>query len=203
MGRRITDLGSPEFAALFTGFEHTAYRLERLPWYGVGYEDRSFAEWRTSRPVQHDPERDAWTSMVRAATGAGKVFQRVHLVRALTDYLRYEFEHWYPANIAAGDDVRIWPAPSGGWPADLPAYDYWLFDSRDLWAMLYDQDYRFLRAEQITDPAVIVQAAYWRDAALHYAIPFADYMSRAELLAASREDPVDDTRVPARAQAAR
>jgi hypothetical protein len=185
MGRRITDLSSPEFSALFTGFEHTAYRLERWPWYGVGYEDASFRAWQERRPVQHDPERDDWTGMVRDAVAAGKVFQRVHLVGGLTDYLRYEFEHWYTANTAAGDDVRIWPEPPGGWPTGLPLWDYWLFDSRDLWAMRYDDAYRFLCAEKIDDPVVIVQCSYWRDAALHNAIPFTDYMRRAEVLAAS------------------
>jgi len=187
MGRRIIDLGSSEFAALFTGFGHTAYRLERLPWYGVGYEDRSFAEWRTSRPVQRDPERDAWTSMVRAATDAGKVFQRVHLVAALTEYLRYEFEHWYPANIAAGDDVRIWPEPPGGWPPGLPRYDYWLFDSHDLWVMNYTGDGAFEYAELVDDVDggwTVVDASYWRDAALHSAIPFAEFIRQGGLPAA-------------------
>ena len=32
---------------------------------------------------------------------------------------------------------------------------------------------------------MIVTAAYWRDTALHHAIPYRDYMRRAELLAAS------------------
>jgi hypothetical protein len=199
MGRRITDLDSPEFAGLFTGAEHTLYRLERWPWYGVGYEDASFAAWQAGRPVEDDPERDAWTSMVRAATDAGKVFSRVHLVgRAdgfpagalarrlgLTDYLAYEFEHWYAANIAAGDDVRIWPEPADSWPTGLPPWDYWLFDSRDLWVMHYDGTFRFLYAEQVEDPAVIIRCNYWRDAALHNAIPFADYMRRAPLQRAS------------------
>jgi hypothetical protein len=200
MSRRITDLDSPEFAALFSGFQHTAYRLERWPWYGVGYEDATFAAWRAGHPVQDDPARDAWTGMVRDAVAAGKVFQRVHLLGrhvaempagalgrrlGLTDYLVYEFEHWYAANVAAGDDVRIWAEPAGGWPDGLPQWDYWLFDSRDLWAMHYDDVFRFVCAEQIEDPAVIVQCNYWRDAALRNAVPFADYIHRSELLAAS------------------
>ncbi len=185
MGSRITDLDSPEFVALFTGFEYTAYRLERLPWYGVGYEDASFRAWRAGTPGRHDPARDAWTGMVAGAVAAGKVFQRVHLVGGLTEYLRYEFEHWYAANVAAGDDVRIWPEPPGGWPEGLPPWDYWLFDSHDLWVMHYDEAYRFLFAEQVDDPAVIVLCNYWRDAAVRCAIPYADYMRRAEPLAAS------------------
>jgi hypothetical protein len=188
MTRRITDLNSPEFTALFTGFEHTAYRLERLPWYGVGYEDATFHAWQSGRAAQRDPARDAWTGIVRDAVAAGKVFQRVHLVGALTDYLRYEFEHWYGANAAAGDDVRIWPEPPGGWPAGMPRDDYWLFDSRDLWIMNYADDGAFEYAELVDDIDggwTVADAAYWRDAALHHAIPFAEYMRRAGLLAAS------------------
>jgi hypothetical protein len=52
--------------------------------------------------------------MVAEAVAAGKAFQGVHLVGGLTEYLRYEFGHWYAANVAAGDDVRIWPEPPGG-----------------------------------------------------------------------------------------
>lgn len=179
MGRRFTDLDSPDFGALFTGFCYSAYRLERLPRYGVGYEDVSFRAWCAGTPLQLDPARDAWTGMVAGAVAAGKVFHRVHLIGCLTEYLRYELEHWYPANVAAGDDVRIWPEPTDGWPEDLPPWDYWLFDSRDLWIMNYDDEtYRFLFAEQVNDPAVIVLCNYWRDAALHRSVPYVDYMRR-------------------------
>jgi hypothetical protein len=189
MGRRITDLDSPEFAALFTGFRYTAYRLETFQHYGVGYEDASFREWQAGWPVLHDPARDAWTGMVRAAADAGKVFQRVHLVtEPLSDYMRYELEWWYGPNAEAGDDVRILPAGTA-LPKDVAALsvlgDYWLFDSSSLWVMRYEPDGAFQHAEQLSDPGMIVTHAYWRDAALHCAIPLADYMRRAGLLAAS------------------
>jgi hypothetical protein len=189
MGRRITDLDSPEFAALFTTFRHTAYRLETLQHYGVGYEDESFRAFAAGEPLRTDPARDAWTGMVRAAVSEGKVFQRVHLVNEpLSEYLRYEMEWWYGPNAEAGDDVRILPAdrvPPGVLPALVSCDDYWLFDSSELWVMHYGADGSFEYMRQVTDPGVIVSHAYWRDAALHYAIPFADYMRRAGLLAAS------------------
>ncbi len=110
MGRRITDLDSAEFAALFTSFRHTAYRLETLQQYGVGYEDQSFRTFLAGEPPVTDPARDEWTSMIRAAVTDGKTFQRIHLVtEPLSDYLRYELEWWYRPNTEAGDDVRILP----------------------------------------------------------------------------------------------
>jgi hypothetical protein len=189
MGRRITDLDSADFAALFTSFRHTAYRLETLQHYGVGYEDESFRSFFTGEPPAADPARDEWTGIVRAAVADGKRFQRVHLVtEPLSDYLRYELQWWYEPNSRAGDDVRILPenmVPAGDLPALATLGDYWLFDSRDLWVMHYDADGRFGYAEQVADPGVIITCSYWRDAAMHYAVPYADYMRRAQLQAAS------------------
>ena len=51
--------------------------------------------------------------------------------------------------------------------------------------MKYDRDGRFLFAEYIDDPATIIQHGYWRDAALHHAMPYADYARRIRLPAAS------------------
>ena len=89
-----------------------------------------------------------------------------------------------PANVQAGEDIRILPVKSGVWPV-LPRHDYWLFDSSDLWVMEYADDGTFRWIERIYDPGMIVRHAYWRDAALDHAIPHRDYMQQAELLAAS------------------
>jgi hypothetical protein len=187
MGTRITDLGSEEFTQLFTSFEHTAYRLELLPAYEVGYERDSFRAFLADQPLPHDPGRDAWGTVVRTAVNAGKIFQRVHVVPdQLTDYLRYEFDIWYTANTAAGDDVRILLASE--WPAAAPREDYWLFDSRDLWVMHYADDGSFQHAEAINDIHAgwtVADAGYWRDAALHYATPFRDYVRNRPQMRAS------------------
>jgi len=55
--------------------------------------------------------------MIGDAVRAGKVFQRVHVVREpLTDYLRYEFGWSYPPYVEAGEDIRILVAQAGSWP---------------------------------------------------------------------------------------
>ena len=185
MGRRIEDVTSSEFDALFTSFEHTAYRLETLQAYDVSYEAEPYRAFMAGHARSGDPAKNEWVAMIREATQAGKVFRRVHVVREpLTDYLRYELGWSYPPNVDAGEDIRILPAEPGQWPA-LPRHDYWLFDSRDLWVMEYTEDGAFRWVEQVDDPAVIVRHAYWRDAALHQAVPYRDYMRRAELPVAS------------------
>jgi len=52
MGRRITEVTSAEFDALFTGFEHTAYRLETLQAYDVSYEEEPY---RAFLPATRSP----------------------------------------------------------------------------------------------------------------------------------------------------
>jgi hypothetical protein len=51
----------------------------------------------------------------------------------------------------------------------LPEHDYWLFDSRSLVKMHFDEQEHFLGGEVMNDPAAIVQHNYWRDAAWHRA----------------------------------
>jgi len=186
---RITSVDSPAFDELFASFKHTAYRLETLQVYDVSYEIEPYRAFLAGRPRPHDASKNAWTAMLAASAASGKIVQRVHLVNEpLTDYLRYELEWSYPPNVSAGEDIRILPAGSTT-VADLSRLialgDYWLFDSSDLWAMEYDREGRFLAIEQVADPGRIVTRAYWRDAALHHAIPYADYMRDRELLAAS------------------
>lgn len=189
MGRRITDVTSPEFDALFASFKHTAYRLETLQQYDVSYEIGSYRAFLAGQPMPRDAAKNAWVDMLSEATMAGKTVQRVHLVNEpLTDYLRYEMEWSYAPNADFGEDIRILPssaAPSHDLARLGILSDYWLFDSSDLWVMEYDHDGAFVHIEQLGDPGWIVECAYWRDAALHYAIPYHDYMRRRELLAAS------------------
>jgi hypothetical protein len=185
MGIRIEDVTSSEFDALFTSFEHTAYRLEALQAYDVSYEVEPYQAFLAGYPQPRDLAKDQWISMIRDAVQAGKVFQRVHVVvEPLTDYLRYELGWSYPPNVDVGEDIRILPTQPGSWPS-LPRHDYWLFDSRDLWVMEYAEDGAFRWIEQISDPAEIVRHACWRDAALHMAVPYRDYMRRAQLPVAS------------------
>jgi hypothetical protein len=189
MGTRITSVTSPAFDELFASFKHTAYRLETLQRYDVSYEIEPYRAFLAGQPRPHDSSKSAWTAMLKASAAAGKVVQRVHLVNEpLTDYLRYELEWSYPPNVEAGEDIRILPAGdvSGVRRATLAALgDYWLFDSSDLWVMEYDDEGRFRSIEQASGPSDIVLHARWRDAALHHAIPYADYMRDRELLAAS------------------
>jgi hypothetical protein len=170
-------LAADEFAARFTTFRYTAYRLETLQSYDVPQEEDSLAAFLAGDPVRFGPSKDGWTATIANAVAAGKSMRRVHVVEEpLSDYLRYEMLSYRP-NVEAGEDVRILPVRPGDRP-DLPHHDYWLFDSVDLWLMEYDRDGRFEGARPVKDAARIVVHNYWRDAALHAAVPYAEYVRR-------------------------
>jgi hypothetical protein len=166
-----------EFGECFTAFRYTAYRLETLQSYDVPQEEESLAAFLAGSPVSFGPSKDGWTAVIAGAVAAGKSMRRVHVVEEpLSDYLRYEMESYRP-NVEAGEDVRILPVRPGEWP-DLPRHDYWLFDSAELWLMTYDEAGHFLGAVPVKDTGRIVMHGYWRDAALHAAVPYAEYVRR-------------------------
>jgi hypothetical protein len=109
-----------------------------------------------------------WLRMVGEAAVEGRRFSRVRVVDLpMSEYNRFEYalsEH----NIAAGEDIRYLTRDEGD-AAELPGHDYWLFDSRKLLIMRFDDADRFIGGEIIEDPHEIVQANYWRDAAWHKA----------------------------------
>lgn len=110
--------------------------------------------------------------MIRAATADGRRFARVRVVSVpLTDYSRFGVYCSRYTN-DAGEDIRYLARDRA---ADLPDYDYWLFDSRKLVKMHFDAAENFLGGEVIDDPVEIVQHNYWRDAAWHRAVRRDDF----------------------------
>lgn len=81
--------------------------------------------------------------------------------RFLLDYARH--------NAAVGEDIRyLWRENA----ADLPAEDFWIFDSRIVAVLHFDDADNITNIELITEPAEVVRYAIVRDAAMHHAVPF-------------------------------
>jgi hypothetical protein len=163
-------LGS-EFGELFRTFEHTAFRLETRDQYKSANEDAALHEFVAGRQPDIAWFTN-WLSMIRGATAEGRRFSRVRIVtRPLTDYSR--FGHFCAGYTnQAGEGIRYLDRAAAG---ELPDYDYWLFDSRKLVRMHFDEGENFLGGEVVADPAVIVEHNYWRDAAWHRAVPRDDF----------------------------
>jgi hypothetical protein len=174
---RVVPPDSVDWPGLFGRFEHTCFRLETLQRYEEPGESGALRSFLAGQEPAVYPGMEAWLAIVRGAVAAGKVMQRVHVVsEPLTDYLRFEIGWSYQLTAAMGEDIRISRAA-----AALPSTDYWLFDSRALARMHYDGDGRLASVELDNNPAAAVQAGYWRDVALHIAVPLASWRPLASL----------------------
>jgi hypothetical protein len=180
VGRSFTSLADEEFNQLFLDFRYTAFRLETLQVYDVFYEKDEFARFLDGAPRGEFPGIGGWIEgTVAKAVAAGKHLHRVHVVEEpLSDYVRFECAWAYEHTVEAGEDVRLLAVGKGEWPGELPRYDYWLFDSSQLVAMLYEKDGTFRSAEIVDDPEMIVRANLWRDAALHRAVSYREFAGR-------------------------
>jgi hypothetical protein len=145
--------------------------LEVRSRYNPSYEGESLRKFLAGEPDDLS-WMQAWLRMVQEAAAEGRRFARVRVVDLpMTDWSRYSYalaEH----NVAAGEDIRY---VERGHAAGLPDHDYWLFDSSRLVIMRFDETDRFVGGERIEDPAQIVKANYWRDAAWHKAVPRDDF----------------------------
>ncbi|WP_216216441.1 DUF6879 family protein [Amycolatopsis aidingensis] len=173
-----TYLSVDEFQRLFTEFEHTAFRLEVRDRYNVDDEIEEVRRFHAGEP-DNPTSGKYWMDNIRKVAEAGMLFERVRVVSLpLTDYSRFGL--WScQDNIAAGEDIRYLTRDAAQ-GVDLPSHDYWLFDSRKLVRMHFDEDDRPLQHEVITDPETIVQHNYWRDVAWHYAVQRDDFAKEHE-----------------------
>lgn len=152
-------------------FESTLFRLETLDSYGVSSEDEDFRRYLNG---QSGPT-STWPDVVRSEVARGLTTYRVHVVRSpLSDYLRYEFEWSYTANVAAGEQIRIIDTAEQHKPDAVPSQDFWLIGDEHLLLMHYNPDGSF-RGGSIGAPELVPRFKAARDAAWSAGRNFTDY----------------------------
>lgn len=155
-------------------FRHRVFRLETLDWYDAPNEREPYARFLAGKSADL-AWREPWKRLVRDVRASGRIMQRVHVVsEPVSDYIRFELLHVYPANVDAGEDVRIL-SRSAAWPAGL---DFWLFDD-DLAATLkYDSGGQVCEVRLIGDDfAVRHHLGAVRTDALRLSVPLGKYVA--------------------------
>jgi hypothetical protein len=179
---RIFSLSSPEFSNLFLHYRRSAFRLEVLQEYAVGYEDKPFQDFLLGKPRYTDKVHQAWIDLIKSSKASGKSMSRVHIINEpLTDYLKFELLWPYRDNVDAGDEIHLVVCKDGLWPSSLPRQDFWLFDDNLVADMIYDDSFGFVQAVLSNNPDVINQRKSWRDEALRLSMPYGQYMKTAVL----------------------
>jgi hypothetical protein len=148
--------------------------LETRDTYKSANETEALRQFTAGEPVDMGWFRN-WLTMIADAAGEGRRFSRVRVVSTpLTDYSRFGL-FCSGHTTVAGEDIRYLARHEA---VSLPDYDYWLFDSRLLVRMLFDEQENFLGGEVVEDPATIVDHNYWRDAAWHQAVRRDDFAAQ-------------------------
>lgn len=171
----MTQLLSGQALADFVlGYEHTAFRLETRERYNEPEEVEPIRRFLAGEPDY--AWNQEWAAMMRRRTAAGQRMTRVRVVdEPQSDYTRFGIDLAL-VNAAAGEDIRYLLRVRAQ-DLDLPGHDFWLIDSRKVGILRFGHDDLLLGAEIPADPAVVVSHCYWRDVALHYAVPVEEYAS--------------------------
>ncbi|QDY77495.1 DUF6879 family protein [Streptomyces qinzhouensis] len=164
------------FCRLFETFKHTAWRLETRRGYASDREDPDFQAFLDTGSSPCDPN-EPWFVNIKAQTEAGKTVGRVRVAdnpptteqRFLLDYARH--------NGAVGEDIRyLWREEADR--AALPTEDFWIFDSRLVALLHFDDADNLVNIELITEPPEVVRCCMVRDAAMHNAISWDEFAAQ-------------------------
>ncbi|CAM5534281.1 hypothetical protein GCM10010329_28910 [Streptomyces spiroverticillatus] len=167
-------LAGEEWAARFEGFRREAWRLETLPQYLMPQEAEEFAAFKAGARIDPRGVSNEYTDRLRRQAAEGRVQGRVHIVtRPLSDYLRFEFHHYYQAHSLAGEQIRILDVTDRANPLE-GVQDYWCFDRSEVVLMNYHSDGRQINREVFEgDPAPFIE--YQRIAVVE-SVPFEEYV---------------------------
>ncbi|MEU3534321.1 DUF6879 family protein [Streptomyces murinus] len=165
-----------EFGRLFETFEHLAWHLETRHGYASDREDPSYAAFIATGTAAWDTD-NAWCTNIRRQTSLGKYVGRVRVVDDPPTTGQLFLLDYAKCNAATGEDVRnLWRAEA--MRARLPGEDFWIFDSRLVAVLDFDEDDTLLDIEVITEPAEVLRYCQVRDAALHHAIPYDEFAAQ-------------------------
>ncbi|MFI2033744.1 DUF6879 family protein [Streptomyces bottropensis] len=165
---KIIDL--EEFGRLFHHFEHSAWHLETRRGYASDRGDEGYAQFLATGQAPMDLESD-WCQNIRRQTEAGKYVGRVRVVDNPPTEGQLFLLSYARCNAATGEDARnLWREDAE--LAHLPAEDFWIFDSRLVAILRFDDEDVFHDVEIITEPAEVLRYCQVRDAAVHASTPY-------------------------------
>lgn len=171
-----TLIDQAEFGRLFTTFEHSAWHLETRQGYASDREDPGYAEFLATGTTPYDLDSE-WCVNIRQQTTDGKYVGRVRVVDDPPTDGQLFLLAYAGCNAATGEDVRnLWREEAK--QLRLPDEDFWIFDSRLVAVLRFDDQDVFHDVEVITEPAEVLRYCQIRDAAVHGSVPYDEFAAR-------------------------
>ncbi|GHA95646.1 hypothetical protein GCM10010330_57290 [Streptomyces tendae] len=176
-GREPDIISLDEFDRLFTVFEHTAWRLETRSRYASDETAPTYAQFTRGEPVDWSGADLEWCAERREQAALGKKFERVRVIdQPPTTGQLYLLEN-ARRNSSVGEAIHnLDRATADG--LGLPEEDFWIFDSRLVALLNFDDADNLINVELIREPAAVLRYAMARDAAMHHAVPYTEYAER-------------------------
>ncbi|WP_320782199.1 DUF6879 family protein [Streptomyces sp. CRN 30] len=170
-------IGLDEFDQLFTQFQHTAWRLETRRRYASDELTDTYAQFMRGELVDWAGADAQWCEERREQVALGKRFERVRVVdEPPTSGQLYLLDN-ARRNSAVGETIHnLWRRDASR--LSLPADDFWIFDSRLVALLNFDDTDHLISVELITEPAAVLRYVMVRDAALHHAAPYEKFAAR-------------------------
>lgn len=176
----MATLTPDQFTTRFADFTESAFRLELLDHYVAPNEAGPFATFLTGEEPSRE-WREPWKRFVRGKLAGGATMARVHVMtEPLSPYVKFELTCVYPANVDAGEDVRVLPREHAR-RLRLPDQDFWLLDSTTAALMTYDDEGNWLSVDVTEDPNVVWRCAVARDVAVANSVPLNTYLAENNL----------------------
>lgn len=159
---------------LFEKFEHTAWRLETRRRYASDEDTDTYAQFIRDGSVDWDETDSEWCANRRVQTALGKRIERVRVVDAPPTTGQLYLLDNARRNSAVGERMMNLSRAEAD-KLNLPSEDFWLFDSRMVALLQFDDADNLTGVELITVPAEVVRCSMVRDAAMHHAVPYEEF----------------------------
>ncbi|MFJ9312207.1 DUF6879 family protein [Streptomyces cyaneofuscatus] len=165
-----------EFEDLFRTFGHVAWRLETRRRFASDEVTDTYRQFVETGTVDWEAE-DPYCELIRSQTAQGKRVERVRIVDQPPTMGQLYLLNNAKRNSGLGEDIRnLWRADADR--LRLPSEDFWLFDSRLVAKLRFDDEDKLVDVELITERAEIVRYSVIRDAAWHHAVPYEEFAAR-------------------------
>lgn len=173
----MISIGVEQLRELYSGVARRSLRMETRQAYAVPWEDESVAAWLRGEPLPPDPALERHRAKCRALAASGRHAMRVRFLELpTTEYTRYEFEHGYPGNFEAGEEIHILDRAAHP-EFDHVREDFVVFDDTGVMFYRYAADDTLTGYEYTDDPTVVRRHLDLAEQVLAAATPYPQWVA--------------------------
>jgi hypothetical protein len=166
---------------LYDAAKDEVFRLEILELYRVPGEWEQFQAYLKGKEKASDEEFLSLCKGIRNDLTLGKNHKRVRVIPVnLTDYIKFEMKWYYIDRMQAGELISIIPITVFNqiWPKELEPTDLYIFDSKSVVELHYNNKGEFIKEEIKKNPAKYIEL---KNKLLSNSIPLLDFIKKNKL----------------------